>query len=73
MKETPVLKMSWDDLRSLYGIEIDEFDGTVFDPVENKTFKGLIEWDLYVKEQEKDDMYGQFTKMGGGYEYEELY
>lgn len=73
MKETPVLKMSWDDLRNLYGIEIDEEDGTVFDPVENKTFKDLIEWDLYVKEQEQEDMYGQFTKMCGGYEYEEIY
>jgi hypothetical protein len=73
MKETSILDMTWDELHDLYGIEIDEFDGTVFDPVDNKTFKDVIEWSLYLKDQENEDMYSQFTKMGGGHEYEELY
>lgn len=45
-----------EDLMHLYGIEIYE-NGSVFDPVENRTFKTIYEWaEWQAKEEEWDEV-----------------
>lgn len=67
-----IFKMSKDELLDVYGIELNA-DGTVFDPVENKTFKNLGAWKLHADQQEKEDMRGGVDKLGGRYAYDDEY
>ena len=43
-----------EEFQELYGVEINE-DGTVFDPVTNKTFPSLAEWAIAENEYESMD------------------
>ena len=58
-----VKAMSKEELINLYGIDIED-DGRVFDSTENRYFDSLTAWAIYMAEQENDDMYGSFTKIG---------
>lgn len=55
--------MTPEQLKDLYGIEIEE-DGRVFDSTENRYFDNISRWAMYMAEQEDEDQYGSFTKIG---------
>ena len=59
-----------EELATLYGIEINE-DGTVYDPTENRTFDDLNDWATYIDEQEDDDNYSSFNKIGGKHSFDD--
>lgn len=63
-------KLSKDDLYDMYGIELND-DGSVFDPVENKSFVSMSAWQYFVKQQENDNMYGGMEKTNSRYVYDE--
>lgn len=50
------------ELIEQYGIEI-SLDRSVFDPVEDRTFKNLQEWAAFILEQE-EDAYDHYEKIG---------
>lgn len=56
-----VKKMSNEELVNLYGVEISE-DGSVFDPTENRKFKDIDEWAMFIAEQEDENNYGHLDK-----------
>lgn len=64
--------LSAEELTDLYGIEISN-DETVWDPCEMKEFKTLEEWAAYMVEQEEEDNYSSFTKIGGRGRFDDEY
>ncbi len=55
--------MSNEDLSEQYDIHITEH-GTVWDPMECKSFAGLLEWAEYIIDQNDDELYGSVSRMG---------
>lgn len=62
--------MSYDEIQDYYGIEIDN-DGSIWDPLEGKSFKDIHEWATFAAEQEEDVKYDNFTKIGGKRYYDD--
>ena len=53
------------ELSSQYGIEIDETNKSIWDPVEGKKFRDILDWASYIAEQESDNAYDHhFVKVG---------
>ena len=61
--------MSADELLDEFGIEL-RADKTVYDPVEDKVFRNLAAWKMYVDQQEESE-YGNFDKVGGSRYYDD--
>lgn len=72
MKSIDVFKLSRDELYELYGVELRD-DGSVYDPIEDKLFTSLTTWKQYADDQEEDDHYRSFQKIGGRYAYDDDY
>jgi hypothetical protein len=70
MKTSDIFKLSQNELYDLFGVELQE-DGSVYDPIEDKTFATLAVWKSYADDQEQDDHYGSFQKFGGKYAYDD--
>lgn len=67
-----IRRLSVEELQELYGIEI-EADGKVFDPTVTKTFPTLEQWAIWLADQEQEDNYGKFTKIGGKHLFDDEY
>ncbi len=65
-----IQRLSHEELEQLYNIEIDE-DGSVFDQTLNSSFETLEEWAQHIDDQEDDENYGTFTKIGGRQPYDD--
>lgn len=72
MKTINVLKLSVEELQETFGIEVDE-DGTVYDPVEDRSFATIIAWKYFTDQQEQDEMRGGKEYFGGRYGYDDEY
>lgn len=59
-----------EDIVELYGIEVNE-DGSIFDPMENRTFTNLLEWATFIDQQEADENYGTMVKLGGKVKFDD--
>ncbi len=68
---TNLYKMSADELLEEFGIEL-RADKTVYDPIEDKVFRNLGAWKLYVDQQEESE-HGGFEHTGGGRYYDDEY
>lgn len=66
---TNLYKMSADELLDEFGIEL-RADKTVYDPVEDKVFRNVAAWKMYVDQQETSE-YGNFDKYAREHGYDD--
>jgi len=67
-----VRNMPKQDLEELYGLEIRD-DGTVYDLAEFTEFASLQKWATFFAEQQEDENYSTFTKIGGKHAFDDEY
>ncbi|TFG94101.1 hypothetical protein E4H12_15805 [Candidatus Thorarchaeota archaeon] len=67
---TDVQTLPTEEITNLYGIEVSD-DGTVYDPTENLKFPDLDEWATHIAEQDDEDNYSSFSKIGGKHAFDD--
>jgi len=65
-----VEEMTAEELEEFYGIQI-RTDGRVYDPVEKQFYSSLVEWARAMDEQDDEDQYGCWSKMGKKSKYDD--
>lgn len=63
-----VFKLSKEQLYDLYEVELED-DGSVYDIVEDRTFKSVAAWNTYMQQQERGGSH--IEKFGGRWGFDD--